>query len=65
MKIEVEGLAMVAVLDAAKDWWESNRPIEWSEDQHLAQPCVNAGSDDAGKRLAAAVGHMIALERMN
>lgn len=65
MEIEVEGLAMVAVLCAAKDWFESNRPAKWSDEQHLAQPWVNAGSDDAGKRLAVAIGQMIAMERMN
>ena len=55
---------MVAVLDAAKKWWKGNRPLYWTEEQHIAQPCVNASDSEEILRLAAAVGRLIKLETM-
>lgn len=51
-----------AVLDAARQWWEGNRPCGWTQAQHIAQPCVNAGGSDCSLRLAAAVGHLVEME---
>lgn len=53
-----------AVLDAARKWWEGNRPCGWTQAQHIAQPCVNAGGSDCSLRLAAAVGHLVEMERV-
>lgn len=64
MEIGVDGLAMVDVLDTAKDWWKSNRPVGWSEEQHIKDPCVNACCSLADKRLATAVCRLVELERM-
>lgn len=63
-EISIEGLAMLAVNDAARAWWEGHRPVGWSEEQHIKNPCINAGSTDRSKWLAEAVGRMIELERM-
>ena len=64
MEITVDGLAMVGVLDAAKTWWEGHRPVDWTEEQHIAQPCVNARGSDASRNLAAAVGLLVSLEHI-
>jgi len=64
VEITVDGLAMVGVLDAAKTWWEGHRPVDWTEEQHIAQPCVNACETVASLNLAAAVGRLVSLEHI-
>jgi hypothetical protein len=43
-------------------WWESKRPADWSEDQHLAEPTVNCSSS-AEQALAQAVARWVAFQR--
>jgi hypothetical protein len=61
MVIDVEALAMIVVVDAAKKWWRSNRPDGWDEIQHLASPAINVNSH-AEYELAMAVADLIKLE---
>lgn len=32
------------VEDAAIAWWEAKRPITWTEEAHLANPCINVST---------------------
>lgn len=32
---------LVKIADASKAWWEGMRPSGWSEEDHLANPCIN------------------------
>lgn len=36
------------VLRAAKAWWEGHRPVNYSEQQHLANPVINMCGDTLG-----------------
>lgn len=31
------------LIRAALNWWESQRPLGWDEEEHLADPTINAG----------------------
>jgi hypothetical protein len=42
------------VLIRAKRWWENNRPCRWTEEEHVASPCVNT-VNEVDARLAEAV----------
>lgn len=61
-EINVEALAMLAVHNAAIDWWKGRRPCDWTEAQHISNPCVNTSETANEKRLAEAVAKMIELE---
>lgn len=30
-----------ALLEAARGWWEGSRPVDWCEEEHIANPRVN------------------------
>lgn len=45
---------MESVINAAIEWWESNRPVNWSLKQHLEHPRVNC-STKAEQELATAI----------
>lgn len=49
-------------LAAARFWWESHRPSEWSEAQHLLTPDVNV-SGDAERALAKAIATLLSQAR--
>jgi len=44
---------------AGYSWWRMHRPVEWSESDHLSNPCVNITSGKAGRRLANEVARRI------
>ena len=48
--------------EASIRWWESKRPVGWSEDQHLAEPTVDCASP-AEQALARAVARWVAFQR--
>jgi hypothetical protein len=37
--------AVPGIIQAAIYWWMGKRPVDWSEKDHLASPCVNTTSD--------------------
>jgi hypothetical protein len=45
---------MEQVIKRAKQWWESKRPLEWSEKEHAENPMVNCPTEQE-KKLAIAV----------
>lgn len=52
--------SLLLVIGAASAWWAARRPIGWTLDQHLAEPCVNTGPSRAEAALAKAVAAHIA-----
>lgn len=52
-----------AVYQAARLWWKSHRPTQWSEAQHLAQPTVNCTSASE-RRLASSVAKELNARRL-
>lgn len=53
-----------AVIEAAIEWWESRRPSEWTEDEHVEHPTVSIGYA-AGERLAAVVAKEVRARKVN
>jgi hypothetical protein len=47
------------VIKAAIAWWEGKRPCEFTLEEHLENPTVNAGETDRSHALASAVGAML------
>lgn len=54
------GDLLLAVADAAADWWQAHRPSAWSEEQHAATPAVNCPTEPE-QLLAHAVAQWSAL----
>jgi hypothetical protein len=52
---EFPAASPVELTDAAIEWFESNRPVDWAEEYHVKYPGVNCNSQ-ADERLAKAVG---------
>lgn len=48
----------VAVLDAAKKWWEMSRPAAWNEADHLLHPAVNMSTTES-QNLARCVADLV------
>lgn len=48
----------VAVIRAAIRWFHGMRPLTWTKQEHIHNPCVNMASDDA-EMLARAVGRYL------
>ena len=54
--------ALLAVADAAIRWWESKRPVGWTQARHLQMPTVNTCIDtDVEGKLALAVASLVKL----
>jgi hypothetical protein len=51
------------VIKAALHWWKMRRPLNYSLNQHLENPMVNACNTPASARLAKAVGRYRAASR--
>lgn len=34
------------IVAAAISWWESKRPFDWNEEQHLRNPLVNLATEE-------------------
>lgn len=44
------------LINGSVSWWESNRPVGWSEAQHLENPTINCSTpaeDQLAERVAA------------
>jgi hypothetical protein len=52
------------VIRAALAWWRGQRPMGWTEAEHLANPTVNTGHSDRSHQLAAAVGGYVKEKRL-
>ena len=46
---------MLALMAAAKAWWEQGRPSGWSLEQHLNEPTIGCNSTEKEQALAKAV----------
>ena len=52
---------LLKVADAAVVWWTMHRPIQWSVEQHIANPTINCATA-AEKTLAKMVAEWCALQ---
>jgi hypothetical protein len=46
---------MLALVAAARAWWESGRPEGWSLEEHLADPAVGCDGSQPQRALAEAI----------
>ena len=56
--IDTEDSAVIAVVDAAKTWWEGKRPVSFGVKEHLLHHTVNC-ANDYEKALATVVANMV------
>lgn len=47
-----------AVVNYAIEWWQGNRPKDWTKEQHLDKPTVNCDGDDE-RRLVISVADLL------
>lgn len=48
-----------AVIRAARFWWNSLKPVEWTTADHVRNPTINAHGTVRTQQLARAVGRMV------
>lgn len=58
--MNTSSMLQLRVVQAAVKWWESHRPLAFSEQEHLANPTINMCGDLPGQHaLARAVSSLI------
>jgi hypothetical protein len=55
-------VVLLAVANAAVQWWKARKPADWSLEQHLADPAINCDGDGE-RQLAQAAAKWVALKK--
>jgi hypothetical protein len=59
--LEDETKTLLAVADAAVDWWKTKKPVKWTKKKHLENPTINCTGSSLEKPLALAVSELVKL----